>query len=448
MTVDETIALMAENWFLREPVFYSLFCRLERRENAAMACPVRVGQGRLEYNPLLLGRLNYRDTEQQFRVEMIRLLLRHPYQRRPEGCSDEIVGIGSNITIGDNYCFLHTPDRLPVQTPEAYHLPLGMHYEWYCRELSRQQNDSQQPDTQESPQSSPSRGQSDTQNGCPEESQRERFRALVELWQEDELLEEQINMLIDSTDDWGDMPAELVSRIRAAAARRIPRGAILDGFRASVLGSRRLLTRLRPNRRTGWSQMGSRREYMAQILVAVDVSCSVSDRDVASFLATVERLFSYGVCHIDWMTFDTEVRTVSSHRPGVETEITGRGGTNFQPVLDYAIGLSPLATSPVATSPISSSPLASSPISSSPLATSPLSSSPLSSSPLASSPLASSPHASSPLARSTYDGLIILTDGHAPAPVWRSHHHPHLLWALTTPQYAERLHTTGRVLEI
>lgn len=418
MTVDETIALMAENWFLREPVFYSLFCRLERRENAAMACPVRVGQGRLEYNPLLLGRLNYRDTELQFRTEMIRLLLRHPYQRRPEGCSDEIVGIGSNITIGDNYCFLHTPDRLPVQTPEAYHLPLGMHYEWYCRELSRQQNDSQQPDTQESPQSSPSRGQSDTQNGCPEETKQERFRALVELWQEDELLEEQINMLIDSTDDWGDMPAELVSRIRAAAARRIPRGAILDGFRASVLGSRRLLTRLRPNRRTGWLQMGSRREYMARILVAVDVSCSVSDRDVASFLATVERLFSYGVCHIDWMTFDTEVRAVSSHRPGAETEITGRGGTNFQPVLDYAMGLSPLASSP------------------------------LSSSPLATSPVASSPHASSPLARPTYDGLIILTDGHAPAPVWRSHHHPHLLWALTTPQYAERLHTTGRVLEI
>lgn len=386
MTVSETIALMAENWFLREPVFYALYCRLDRHENPAMACPVRVGQGRLEYNPLLLGRLNYRDTELVFRTEMIRLLLRHPYQRRPEGCSDEIVGLGSNITIGDNYCVIHTKDPLPVQTPEAYHLPLGMHYEWYCRELGRQSDQSQQPDTQEQ------------QTNAPRTPEKEHFQALVELWQEDELLEEQVNTLITETEDWGDMPAELVSRIRAAAARRIPRGAILDGFRASVLSSRHLLTRFRPNRRTGWQQMGSRREYSAQILVALDVSCSVSDRDVASFLATVERLFSYGVCRIDWMTFDAEVREVSSRRPGPETEIVGRGGTNFQPVLDYAIGLSPLS--------------------------------------------------SSPFARPTYDGLIILTDGHAPAPVWRSPHHPHLLWALTTSQYADPLRLTGRVLEI
>ena len=70
---------ISEQWFLAEPAFYSLLCLQEMRENVSMPCPLRVGEGRIEYNPLLLAHKNFRETELLLRVEMIRLFLKHPY---------------------------------------------------------------------------------------------------------------------------------------------------------------------------------------------------------------------------------------------------------------------------------------------------------------------------------------------------------------------------------
>lgn len=379
MTVDEHIALLSENWFLTQPVLYGVLCMLERVPNPRIECPVRVGQGRLEYNPLILAHKNYRDTEVLFRTEAIRLLMGHPYERRPEGACDEVIGLGSDITLGDNYCFVHSRDKLPLQTPEAYHLPLGMPYEWYVHELQQKDNNDNSDN-----------------NGNDlfhSEKERESYAALTETWREEPLLQEQLNTFLDHISDWGQMPAELIERIHIARQARIHPMDIFRGFCAKTLAIQRVLTRTRPNRRTGYLQMGSRRTYSARVLVAIDVSCSVRTEDIERFYDIVNHLFRHQVAELDVCTFDTVVSNpVPMQRTAHDIQVTGRGGTDFQAVLDLV-----------------------------------------------------SPSASGSPA---YDSLILLTDGEAPAPTWRTKHHPALLWALTNyttyTQHREALAPTGK----
>lgn len=327
---QDMIRLMAENWFLSEPVFYAVYCTQELRENARMACAVRCGQGRLEFNPLVLMHKSYAETEKLFRTEIIRLLMKHPYERRPQGYADHVIALGSDITIGDNYCFIHTKDKLPVQTPEAYHLPLGMHYEWYVRALSDQGNGSapqatQQPDNK-------------SDNTYPEDPSDD-SQALADksaMWQENEMERERINTMIERTTEWGSLPAELVEYLRVSARPKNNHRHLLQGFKAAVTAAECQLTRMRPNRRTGFAQMGRRRRVVTRILVAIDVSGSIPSELIGRFYALVNQLFTYGSAEIDVLTFDAEIQSVAPMtRRYDDLRITGRGGTRIEPVLDY-----------------------------------------------------------------------------------------------------------------
>lgn len=216
-------------------------------------------------------------------------------------------------------------------------------------------------------------GQSPNENDNGGQSPNDNENGLAALWQEEPLKQEQINTFLDHISDWGQMPAELVERIHIARQGRVKAMDVFRGFQAETLGTKRVLTRTRPNRRTGYLQMGSRRTYTARVLVAIDVSCSIRNEDLERFYATVNHLFRHQVAQLDVCTFDT---VVSEPEPMQHTakniQIAGRGGTDYQPVLDL-------------------------------------------------------------VEDGGYDSLIILTDGLAPVPHWRSGRHARLLWVLISP---------------
>lgn len=327
---------LSDHWFLSEPAFFALFCQQQIEENVRMECPVRCGQGRIEYNPLLLRHKNFAEVEQLMRIEMIRLFLKHPYEREPEGCCREAMAIGSNITIADGYCTLHK-EKLPLQEPAFYHLPLGQYYEWYAKRLQEQMNDEKsrnnQPgeNEQQADQQQNEGGGGGQQNGVPTPSEE-----LSALWREDSLKRQQINDLIERTTDWGTIPAEIVERIKASTQARIDQRLIWQGFKSNVLNSQRKLTRMRPNRRTGFLQMGNTRQFTTRLLMAVDVSGSITDEALADFFSAVNRLFRYGVAQIDVCQFDAALGPVlPMQRAHQEICVCGRGGTSFQPVIDY-----------------------------------------------------------------------------------------------------------------
>lgn len=157
-----------------------------------------------------------------------------------------------------------------------------------------------------------------------------------ELWDEDAFMACTIDTVIDSIESWGSIPANVVAQIVANTKARIDYRKTLSGFRASVLSTKRHLTRMRPNRRSGFDNMGSICRFDTKLLLAVDVSGSISDQTLSNFYSIINRFFKYGIEHVDVVQFDCALSEVKGFdKKFKRVTIQGRGGTNFQPIFDY-----------------------------------------------------------------------------------------------------------------
>ena len=161
------------------------------------------------------------------------------------------------------------------------------------------------------------------------------------LWEEDELMSEKVNHEIETAqrcNQWGSIGGDLKALIESTLVSKQNFRAILSQFRASILSTKRHLTRMRPNRRYGFDAMGSQYAYSTRLLVAVDVSGSVPDEDIRKFLAVINRFFKQGIESIEVIEFDSKITTekpllLKQAANGIR--VIGRGGTNFQPAIDF-----------------------------------------------------------------------------------------------------------------
>ena len=320
--MQERYTHILERWFITEPPLFQVLCIHELVQNTHMCCPLRSGRKKLEYNPEIVREMSDDALEEALRAEAVRLLLKHPYERRPEGCSQKAMGLASNLVIGDNY----KHPRLRIETPQDRGLKSGMNYEWYARAVEmmpdgpdcRNNNDSTEEDGGDSPSSNI-------------------YRDLAELWDEDELTVQMINEVINSTKSWGSLGGNFAELLQASLKAKINWRNIFAGFRASIISSKRKLTRMRPNRRTGFDNMGSIRLFDTKLLVAVDVSGSISTESLKYFYGVINSAFRYGFESIDVIQFDCGVRTVDNLKKVIkDVAVIGRGGTSFQEPIDYA----------------------------------------------------------------------------------------------------------------
>ena len=83
MTVLDRIKKIGERWFLTEPLLFAVFCSHEFRENDLLAVPMRTGNRNVEFAPEILERVSDAVLSEFLKVEMFRILLKHPYQRQP-----------------------------------------------------------------------------------------------------------------------------------------------------------------------------------------------------------------------------------------------------------------------------------------------------------------------------------------------------------------------------
>ena len=344
-----------EQWFIMEPPLFQVLCIHELVPNHQMSCALRSGRKKLEYNPLIVAEMSDGALEEALRAEAVRLLLKHPYERRPEGCSQKSMGLASNLVVGDNY----SHPRLRIETPLNMGLKSGMTYEWYAREVERQSSDTGDESSSEngkhssqsssdsqssSKNSSSSDGQSSPSNMHGDQDSRkkraiadEKHRDMAELWDEDELTVQQINGIIASTKSWGSISGNFAELLTNSLKAKINWRNVFAGFRASIISSKRKLTRMKPNRRTGFENMGSVRQFDTKLLVAVDVSGSISTKSLQYFYGVINSAFKYGFKEIDVAQFDCGISTVASLKKVVkQVGVFGRGGTSFQEPVNYA----------------------------------------------------------------------------------------------------------------
>lgn len=385
--MKERITRILERWFISEPALFQVLCTHSIEENASMPCPVRSGARKVEYNPDFVNEMSDEALDQALRTEAIRILLKHPYQRKPDACSQQAIAVGSNLTIGDNYQF----GSLHMEQPGDYDLPTGREYEWYSRRIQELLPPEADGDGNGAGDGSDARGQGG--DGDPRTDRlsdnADKNAALSELWDEDDLAVVMIDGIIESTKDWGSLAGNFAEQLKASAKARINWRNVLSGFRASILSSQRKLTRMRPNRRTGFDNMGSIRRFDTRVLVAVDVSGSISSSDLSYFYGVVNSAFRYGFTAVDVIQFDAGVRVVQSLKKALQNvTVLGRGGTSFQEPINFA-------------------------------------------------------H------ENGYDGLVILTDGYAPQPVLPDNMRCKLVWVCNNRESYESSHgwmeKTGRV---
>lgn len=344
--MEEILKSISEQWFLREPALFALYCLQQFEANDKMKVLFRCGRGKIQYNPDKAKGLTTKDIELRLKIEMIRLFLKHPYERQPDGVSRAALGLGSDVTIKSAYDGASGSGfgSLPLTDPKYFNLQGDMSFEWYARhiddllpemptiELSDEKVNTESLEL--SPSSSDGQGKKTNTNKLQQLMQIASDQS--ELWEEDDMKAQEINDLIDKTNQWGSLPGAIVQEIQASTKARIDYRKIMQGFRGSILSSQTRLTRMRPNRRTGFEQMGSLRKFNTRLLVAVDVSGSISDTTLSHFYSVINKFFRYGINEIDCVQFDCLLGEVKPMRKASRAiQICGRGGTSFQPIFDY-----------------------------------------------------------------------------------------------------------------
>jgi predicted metal-dependent peptidase len=322
--MKERISKITQRWFLCEEALFVVFCTHRLVENSSIKCPIRTGKGLIEVNPKLCDNMTDIELEEYLLVEIIRILLKHPYERQPEGCSNLARALGSNCVIGDSYSL----SCVDIDHPKDFRLPSKGHYEFYARAIQKMLPKSDDNDTSDDDDNNESGGGNNNDNKSTND--------LAANWQQDELMSAQINETIRYLHTWGSLPNNLVEQIIASTKARVDYRKILAGFRASILSQARKLTRMRPNRRSGFDAMGSRYDFTTKMIIGVDVSGSIQKKDLQNFYTTINNFFKYGIQQIDVVQFDTALGDITTLDKASENiKITGRGGTNFQPFIDF-----------------------------------------------------------------------------------------------------------------
>ena len=451
MTVVDRIRQIVEQWFLTEPMLFAVYHTHRLTMDPKLRCPMRTGKGRIEYNPTLIDALSDDLLRDLMKVEMVRILLQHPYARQPLGCKPGVQKTASDMVISPAY-------KLPaisLAKPEDAGLPEGQYYEWYAMRLNElfgfppesdsglsqgqeesggeggsEKDGAEEEESEESGSGDGSREQEGERNGerdggrsgegdgtgtsghgedsesastsgdRPGKGNRQdgsgdsAEKDYTALWEEDQFLSRQITDLVQSSTSWGMVPAGMVELIKKAAEGRIDFRGALRMFRASILSQKRRLTRMRPSRRFGFEQMGSHYGFTTRLLIAIDTSGSVGSEELARYLRIISAFFKYGIEEVDVLMFDTQVQgnpiTIKDTKKHLDSmRIVGRGGTNFQAPVNYVKD------------------------------------------------------------HPEYDGLVIITDGYAPVPDVPAHLKAKILWVIDNETSFQEnykdLRTTGRV---
>lgn len=343
--IEEKVHKIAEDWFLMEPALFVIWCTHKLVKNEKLAVPMRSGRQMIEFNPEMMKDWNESEIAERLRFEVLRILLGHPYMRQPFKARKGILGLASDITLKSLY---KDTSALPVPSDLIYEK--GKCFEEYYA-LVKKYVEQKETETYSPPYESDGGLLDDGGGGLDDEADMRGdtseienmmrpYTEAAELWEEDQLMQESIRGKIEQVkrmNQWGSLPGKVVDEILASTIVRIDYRQILSMFRASVLSSSRKLTRMLPSRRYGFEYMGSKRDFTTELLVAIDVSGSVTNEGISQALSIINRFFKYGVENIDVIQFDYglqgEKMTMKKALKD-KFKVQGRGGTDFQAPID------------------------------------------------------------------------------------------------------------------
>lgn len=373
MNCESCIKNIISSWFYSEPLLFAAVTTHQIIENKNITMPMRTGKMRIEYNPVLLEDNTQNQLENYLKIEVYRILFQHPYTRLPHNVKKGVMYIASDLTLYQQDSSLFTKSELHFPTLEylknqavRFHIlthPLGIKWadsdelKFFQRNLfiNHKTGNLQLCDdlsfeqwyrkilflvTETAIASTEGAGKKENKNNINFSFPNDEEAA--ELWEENQEAQSIIQNEIKRAEreqGWGGIGGSLQRSIKEGTDFSFDYRKALTQFRASILSANRTLTRMKPSRRYGFKAMGSRYERKANILIAVDVSGSITDESFEHFYRAIKNIFFLGIIEkIDVIFFDVNLKNTTpiSFRKKINLEqIKGRGGTSFQPAIDY-----------------------------------------------------------------------------------------------------------------
>ena len=367
MISEKRLQAVIKNWFITEPLLFSVVTTHHLVLNDNLTVPMRAGRHCIEFSELLTAPLTEPELTDYLKIEAYRILLKHPYARQPHKANPAALQLASDVVISKYF----TPPS-GIETAGVVYLksqawrfstldfPLGKRWadtdelRFFQRNLQIDRKTGLLKTVDDLTfeqwykwllfliRETSAGGGEASGAGALFDYDLSMVSESAELWQEDENAQNEINDKIKKAEienGWGETGGNLKRELAGDIDFSFDYRRALARFRANIVSVNRRLTRMKPSRRYGFSAMGSRYERKADILIAVDVSGSITDESFARFYHAIKNFFFLRIIeNIDLIFFDVNLKNTTPVKFTKNlklNEIAGRGGTSFQPPVDF-----------------------------------------------------------------------------------------------------------------
>jgi len=378
------------DWFVHEPLLlkaFTMFKKIPMKEQHTLGIDCRTNPPVIKFNPYFINSLSRERLECVMVQECFKVLLRHPTTRLCKPYN--IASLSSSLVVapmslGPLLNIEGMEDFYPK--PEEFGLPIDSFFENYFRKLMEkqdetneeinkiwnsmskeekeqairealnrqgEQNEKNGSEEQESNSGSET-SEKDSQDGNNDSDGFQKFDNSNEAmkdyfnpnstsnkdWGGNDMMDAEIKEMIrkikSQSELWGNMTKNYIEKIFSANTPKISWKEVVRRFARSVMSRKSYPSRMKMNRRHEFAVPGYRREFDTKIIFAIDSSMSMSEEDLSEGLAVINNTCKHA--EITFILFDTEIKLVETKFNKAKTEfgILGRGGTNFQCIINYA----------------------------------------------------------------------------------------------------------------
>lgn len=141
----------------------------------------------------------------------------------------------------------------------------------------------------------------------------------------------------DTMSSCGNLPSEIEDMYKIIKKPKLNWKRLIKQFIGDSKRSERITTRSKRNRRFGLLVAGTKKDYKSNILVALDTSGSMGGTRTDKVLSEIYGIYkAMKNFEIDICELDCEIKDVFKYDGKSEFKISGRGGTDMKPALEYA----------------------------------------------------------------------------------------------------------------
>lgn len=321
---------------LFKPIFGTVFIylnKIQTKEIPTMGVGVirRTDLGLL-YNPDFLLSLTSNELRAVLQHEALHLLLHHIVRSSFFSYNPKLFNIAADAAIN---CHITGLPKGAIY-PENFKLPNFESAEWYYEKIKEEVDNNGEGSLE-------GKGNlADSHDGWAEA--------------EDDIIKEKIKSIAEKgikaqeEKGWSEIGSGLAKAIIDANKSTIDWKRTVKYFIQKMVLTGSKQTRTRINRREQASrvvrelndpfrniyiQPGVKRDHTSKLLVALDCSGSVSDRELQAFVGEINGMIDHVECHVTM--FDTRMlcEPFPIQKKVNNLEIMGRGGTDFEPVIRY-----------------------------------------------------------------------------------------------------------------